>query len=241
MSEPDQTGGSPQDEARSRYRGRPRNYAKAVCNSGRVADPAGSLPAPLRRWTTPLPSSNIAARLRSQPVRRSGLAGVPAHPRRPTWFSRQRCVLRGRWAQTPDINYPVEVISGVPVVTAPAEIDVATAEQLRVVLVESAADGQTTVVDMTRTQFCDSSGLSVLVRAHKRALEEGSELRLVIPADSAVFRIFTLTSLYRFIPRFDSLEEALLPRPAATSPLRSRPSSGLRGPVHQPGPPDSGV
>lgn len=142
----------------------------------------------------------------------------------------------------PDISYPVEMISGVPVVTAPAEIDVTTAEQLRVVLLESAADGQATVVvDMTRTQFCDSSGLSVLVRAHKRALEEGSELRLVIPADSAVFRIFTLTSLYRFIPRFDSLEEALLPRPVAILPLRSGPSSGLSGTADQPGRPDSGV
>jgi anti-anti-sigma factor len=68
---------------------------------------------------------------------------------------------------------------------------------------------------MTRTSCCDSAGLSVLVRARKRALEEGGELRLVIPPDGAVFRIFTLTSLYRFIPRFGSLTEALLQRPAA--------------------------
>ncbi len=36
---------------------------------------------------------------------------------------------------------------------------------------------------MTRTQFCDSAGLGVLVRAHKQALAEGGELRLVMPAD----------------------------------------------------------
>jgi len=116
----------------------------------------------------------------------------------------------------PDISYPVEMITGVPVVTAPAEIDVTTAERLRLVLLEMAAHGHTTVVvDMTRTRFCDSSGLNVLVRAQKRALEEGGELRLVIPADGAVFRIFTVTSLYRFIPRFGSLQEALLQPPAA--------------------------
>jgi anti-sigma B factor antagonist len=115
-----------------------------------------------------------------------------------------------------DRNYAVEMISGMPVVTAPADIDTTTADQLRAVLLQMASQGHTTVVvDMTRTQFCDSSGLGVLVRAHKRALEEGGELRLVIPVGGAVFRVFTLTSLYRFIPRFDSRPEALLQRPAA--------------------------
>jgi anti-sigma B factor antagonist len=115
-----------------------------------------------------------------------------------------------------DSNYPVEMIGGIPVVTAPADIDTATADQLRAVLLQATSHGHTTVVvDMSRTQFCDSSGLGVLVRAHKRALEEGGELRLVIPTGGAVFRIFTLTSLYRFIPRFDSRPEALLQRPAA--------------------------
>ena len=137
----------------------------------------------------------------------------------------------------PDGSYPVEMTSGLPVVTAPAELDVTTADQLRLVLLEAAAHGHTTaVVDMTRTQFCDSAGLGVLIRAHKRALKEGGELRLVIPAGGAVFRIFTLTSLYRFIPRFASLQEALLQRPAvAIRPPRPQPSTRLGRLVHQPG------
>ena len=140
-------------------------------------------------------------------------------------------------------SYPVEMISGVPVVAAPIEVDATTAEQLRAILLEAASHGHTTVVvDMTGTLFCDSSGLSVLIRAHKRALEEGGELRLVIPPDGTVFRIFTLTSLYRFIPRFDSLTEALLQRPAAlVRPLRPRPSPGLRSAAYPPGNLDGGV
>jgi anti-anti-sigma regulatory factor len=39
---------------------------------------------------------------------------------------------------------------------------------------------------MTGTQFCDSAGLGVLVRAHKRALADGGELRLVILASAMV-------------------------------------------------------
>lgn len=111
------------------------------------------------------------------------------------------------------------------------------------VLLDAAARGHTTVVmDMTGTQFCDSSGLSVLVRARRRALAEGGELRLVIPADGAVFRIFTLTGLYRFIPRFSSLAEALVQRPVAVVlPSRRRPSRWLGGLACQPGSPDGGA
>jgi len=143
----------------------------------------------------------------------------------------------------PDGSYPVEMITGVPVVIAPAEIDVTTAERLREVFLEASARGHTTVVvDMTRTQFCDSSGLSVLIRAHKKALEEGGELRLVIPVDSVVFRIFTMTSLYRFIPRFGSLREALLQRPAAAiRSSRPHPSGGIRSPAYRPGSPEGEV
>ena len=143
----------------------------------------------------------------------------------------------------PDVRYPVEMVSGVPVVAASAEIDVTTADQLWMVLLEAAAHGHATiVVDMTRTRFCDSSGLSVLVRAQKRALEEGGELRLVIPADGAVSRVFTLTSLYRFIPRFASLSEALVQRPVgAIRPSDPRPSPGLASDADQTGSPDAGV
>lgn len=131
----------------------------------------------------------------------------------------------------PGIRYPL-MINGMPVVTAPEEIDVTTAEHLRAVLFHAAARGHATVVvDMSRTRFCDSAGLAVLVRAHKRAVTEGGELRLVIPADGAVARIFAITRLDLVIPLFSSLDEALAPRPAAViRPLRPRPSAGrLRG------------
>ena len=124
----------------------------------------------------------------------------------------------------PGVRFPV-IINGIPVVTAPAEIDPVTAGQLRTVLLHSAAHGHATiVVDMTGTTFCDSTGFSVLVRAHRRALAEGGGLRLVIPADGAVARIFTLIGLDRVIPRFPSLDQALAPRPGpVTRPLRPPP------------------
>jgi anti-anti-sigma factor len=101
------------------------------------------------------------------------------------------------------------VVSGVPVVAAPEEIDVPNADALRWALLEAAAHGHgTLVVDMTATRFCDSSGLHTLLAAHNRAQAEGGELLLVIP-DIVRFRIFQITGIDRVIPRVTSLDQAL--------------------------------
>jgi anti-sigma B factor antagonist len=110
-----------------------------------------------------------------------------------------------------------EVVNGVPVVTAPEEIDITNAPELRSALLKAAAHGHgTLVVDMTRTQFCDSSGLHTLLAAHKRAQAEDGEVLLAITA-APVLRVFALTSIDRMIPNFTSLDEAL----AQTSANRS--------------------
>ena len=104
---------------------------------------------------------------------------------------------------------PVEMVSGVPVVAAPEEIDMISAPDLRSALLEAAAHGHgMLVVDMTRTQFCDSSGVHALLAAHERAQAEGGELLLVVCA-SIVLRIFEITGLDRIIRNFPSLDGAL--------------------------------
>jgi anti-sigma B factor antagonist len=104
-----------------------------------------------------------------------------------------------------------QVVSGVAVVTAPAEIDIASASHLRTALLQAAIDGHATVVvDMTHTQLCDSAGLNLLVRVHKRSLAKGGELRLVLHDGTAVRRIFAVTGIDRVIPHFVSLPDALV-------------------------------
>jgi anti-sigma B factor antagonist len=115
----------------------------------------------------------------------------------------------------PDAWFPVEMVRGVPVVSAPEEIDITNADVLRTALLESAMHGPGTfVVDMTRTRFCDTAGLHALVSAHKRARAEGGEVLLVMP-DAAVLRIFAVTGLDQVFPSFTSLEEALAQVPGA--------------------------
>ena len=124
----------------------------------------------------------------------------------------------------PDDKFPVEVVQGVPVVAAPEEIDITNAEALRAALstAAAAADGHgTLVVDMTRTRFCDSSGLHTLIAAHKRAGAEGREVLLVIPS-TAVLRVFALTAMDRVIPNFTTLAEALAQTAACPNVSRSK-------------------
>ena len=108
----------------------------------------------------------------------------------------------------PDVSSPSGVISAVPVVTAPEEMDITTAYRLRGALAAAVRGHATVVVDMTRTHACDTAGLHVLVRAHRRALAHGGELRLVAPRPD-VRRLFAITGLDRVIRHFTSLAEAL--------------------------------
>jgi len=114
----------------------------------------------------------------------------------------------------PDISFPVEVIEGVPVVTAPEEIDIANAARLKAALLEAALTEMAEpgrallVVDMSRTRFCDSAGLNALVGAARQARAEGGEVRLVVTSE-AVSRIVELTGVDRVIPIYASLEDAV--------------------------------
>jgi anti-sigma B factor antagonist len=116
-----------------------------------------------------------------------------------------------------DGRIPYEVVNGVPVVTAPEEIDINNAPDLRTALNEAATESHgRLVLDMTKTQFCDSSGIHTLLAVHKRAKAEGGELLLVIP-DAAALRVFQITGVDRVIPNVTSREEALGTVPASAA------------------------
>jgi anti-sigma B factor antagonist len=109
----------------------------------------------------------------------------------------------------PDVRFQVEMIKGVPVVITPEEIDITNAGELQAALLKSARHGpEGFVVDLTRTQFCDTSGLHALVGARKRARAEGGDMLLVTPG-AGVLRILAITGLDQVFLSFASREEAL--------------------------------
>jgi anti-sigma B factor antagonist len=100
------------------------------------------------------------------------------------------------------------------VVTMPAEIDITNADRIGGELSMAIAGGAAVVVaDMTATRFCNSSGISMLVLAHRQAAANGAELRLVVPA-AAVLRALKLVRMERLLPIYPSLDAALTPEAA---------------------------
>jgi len=88
---------------------------------------------------------------------------------------------------------------GTSVVTVAGEVDVATAPALRDCLDQSVRRGAgPVVVDLRRVTFIDSTGLGVLIGAHRSCADDGRELRLVIvePRILKVFEITGLTDLF---------------------------------------------
>jgi anti-anti-sigma factor len=128
-------------------------------------------------------------------------------------------------------RFPFKMVSGVPVVTAPEEIDVTSAPELRAALLWAAAHGHgTLVVDMTQTRFCDSSGLHTVLAAHRRAQAEGGQLLLLTLPGTTVPRVLALTGIDRIIANFTTLDDALADASANGSngrrPTHGRPEDG---------------
>lgn len=123
----------------------------------------------------------------------------------------------------PDVTFPVRRDRGVPVVETPAAIDITNAVQFRQALLDAIARSSPAqragliVVDMSRTEFCDSAGLHVLVAVHKRVRADGGAVRLVMPGPN-VLRVFAISGLDQVIPCHPSLSQAigqLSPEPGA--------------------------
>ncbi len=83
-------------------------------------------------------------------------------------------------------DFTVDVCDGEPEVHLVGELDLSTAPLLREGLRRLLADGSGDVtLDMSRLDFIDSTGLSVLVGAYKRAREHGRGMVLRSPQPSA--------------------------------------------------------
>jgi anti-sigma B factor antagonist len=110
-----------------------------------------------------------------------------------------------------DASFPVTVRDGMAIVTTPAEIDISNAVLLRGALLAAAAAHQPVlIVDMTGTEFCDSTGLNVLVRAYQQAELEDKLMRLVV-GGPALRRILSVTGVGGMFRVYESLTEALAP------------------------------
>jgi len=95
------------------------------------------------------------------------------------------------------------------VVEVAGEVDVYTTPELRAAVAEVQEKAQRPhlVVLLGELTFCDSSGLGVLVGAHKRAVMAGGRVALVGTREN-LLRILRVTGLAKLLPTFEGTDAA---------------------------------
>ncbi len=88
-------------------------------------------------------------------------------------------------------------------------LDMATSPSLRAALIEAADEGKHDIlVDLSQLEFLDSTGLGALIGAHRRALEHGGHVRLVV-GEGQIQRLLMITGLMRVFSVYASMDAAL--------------------------------
>lgn len=108
-----------------------------------------------------------------------------------------------------DITIDVIERDSASVLAVTGEVDLQSAPHLANALEQARVAGASIiVVDLSRVDFLDSSGLGVLVTANRDIQAGGASLRIVRPRP-AINKVLTLTRLTDVIDTFDSVDEAL--------------------------------
>jgi anti-sigma B factor antagonist len=84
---------------------------------------------------------------------------------------------------------------GVEFLAVEGEIDIATSPRLIASLSEAMTETERSlVVDLSAVDYMDSTGLALLLNAHRRVLRRGFRFAIVCPRD-ALLRVFKLTDM----------------------------------------------
>ena len=106
-----------------------------------------------------------------------------------------------------DAEGPGNVQQAATVVTFPTEVVFDNAGSLREYVASAVLPGvRAVILDLTRTVFCDTSGLRELVIAHRLGHEKGVEMRVVVPP--RLMRMVTITGLQTVLAIYPTLAAA---------------------------------
>lgn len=108
-----------------------------------------------------------------------------------------------------ELEVTTRQVGDVTVVRVSGEVDVYTAPGLDEVLSSEVESGHMRLIlDLTRVDFLDSTGLGVLVKALKRTREGGGGLA-VVAVHERITKVFRITGLDAVMPLASTVDEAL--------------------------------
>ncbi len=104
----------------------------------------------------------------------------------------------------------LEQIGNVLVAHVSGEVDLSNAGSVTERLVDAMPNSATALVlDLSGTQYLDSSGVRMLFELAQRLRNRGQDLEIVVPDDSNVKRVLLLTEVERVVPMSSSVEAAV--------------------------------
>jgi len=108
-----------------------------------------------------------------------------------------------------DISIRVHVIDGLHVFELAGSLDIATSPTVRAALTDTSERGDhRVIVDLTKLEFLDSTGLGALIGGQRRAKEFGGEVGLV-QKDGQILRLLRITGLLNVFAVYPTLEDAV--------------------------------
>jgi anti-anti-sigma factor len=110
---------------------------------------------------------------------------------------------------------------GIAQVVLGGEHDLSNAEQLRETLDQALANCSHLIVDLSSTEFIDSTVIKALLNTKKAADESGHSFNLVLGTSPLVERVLEITSVLPALNRVHSLGEALETRNEEREPSRT--------------------
>jgi anti-sigma B factor antagonist len=88
-------------------------------------------------------------------------------------------------------------------------LDIATAPTVRAALLEASERGDhRLIVDLTKVEFLDSTGLGALIGGQRRAKEFSGDVRLVA-TEGQILRLLRITGLLKVFSVYPTLDAAL--------------------------------
>jgi anti-anti-sigma factor len=100
-------------------------------------------------------------------------------------------------------------LSDTVVITPEGEVDIARLDEFRAALYDAARQAeQLLVVDLSRLDAIDSSGISALVELHHRLGREQRQLAVVAPGGTAGALILNLSGLRNRLPTYETRQAA---------------------------------
>jgi anti-anti-sigma factor len=98
---------------------------------------------------------------------------------------------------------------GAVVVELFGEHDLATRDKTDALLTELVDKHELVVVDVSEASYIDSSLLATMVRAHRRAEERGSQVRIQLGSAAIVRKLFEISDLTNYLEVVPGREQAL--------------------------------